>query len=184
MEVSHAGRCRVHWTPPQCFGTFLDAFILSWVLAATDAHAKNYSLLLSAGEVRLAPLYDINSVLPSLAAARRGVEPGQISAHTAALAMSIGGRSQPLDIDAAAWKRLAVDCGLPPAATLTRVGELVQAVPAAISAVVASVVASKALTVEQRTFAFDLEQRVLTRTGLCHSALLGRLPPSRRTRAT
>jgi serine/threonine-protein kinase HipA len=43
---------------------FLDALIWNWLIAGTDAHAKNYSLLLSGGEVRLAPLYDIASALP------------------------------------------------------------------------------------------------------------------------
>ncbi len=43
---------------------FLDALAWNWLIAGTDAHAKNYSLLLAAGEVRLAPLYDIASALP------------------------------------------------------------------------------------------------------------------------
>ncbi len=53
----------------------VDTLALSWVLGATDAHAKNYSLLLSGSSVRLAPLYDVNSVLPYLAPQRRGVQP-------------------------------------------------------------------------------------------------------------
>jgi len=43
---------------------FLDALAWNWVIGGTDAHAKNYSLLLAGGEVRLAPLYDIASALP------------------------------------------------------------------------------------------------------------------------
>jgi HipA-like C-terminal domain len=43
---------------------FADALIWNWLIAGTDAHAKNYSLLLSRGEARLAPLYDIASALP------------------------------------------------------------------------------------------------------------------------
>jgi serine/threonine-protein kinase HipA len=43
---------------------FADALIWNWLIAGTDAHAKNYSLLLSGGEIRLAPLYDIASALP------------------------------------------------------------------------------------------------------------------------
>lgn len=43
---------------------FADALIYNWLIAGTDAHAKNYSLLLAAGAVRLAPLYDIASALP------------------------------------------------------------------------------------------------------------------------
>lgn len=44
--------------------TFLDALLWNWVLAGTDAHAKNYSLLLSGSQVRLAPIYDVASALP------------------------------------------------------------------------------------------------------------------------
>jgi serine/threonine-protein kinase HipA len=43
---------------------FLDALAWNWLIAGTDAHAKNYSLLLAAGQVRLAPLYDVASALP------------------------------------------------------------------------------------------------------------------------
>lgn len=44
---------------------FLDAAILNWVLAATDAHAKNFSFLHTTGSrVRLAPFYDVASYLP------------------------------------------------------------------------------------------------------------------------
>ena len=43
---------------------FADALIWNWIIAGTDAHAKNYSLLLAGRQVRLAPLYDITSALP------------------------------------------------------------------------------------------------------------------------
>jgi serine/threonine-protein kinase HipA len=43
---------------------FFDALVWSWLIAGTDAHAKNYSLLLAGGDVGLAPLYDIASALP------------------------------------------------------------------------------------------------------------------------
>ena len=43
---------------------FVDALIWNWIIAGSDAHAKNYSLLLSGNAVRLAPLYDIASALP------------------------------------------------------------------------------------------------------------------------
>jgi serine/threonine-protein kinase HipA len=43
---------------------FYDALVWNWLIGATDAHAKNYSLLLSGSQVRLAPLYDIASALP------------------------------------------------------------------------------------------------------------------------
>ncbi len=43
---------------------FADALIWNWLIAGTDAHAKNYSLLLAGDQVRLAPLYDVASALP------------------------------------------------------------------------------------------------------------------------
>jgi serine/threonine-protein kinase HipA len=43
---------------------FLDALTLNWLICGTDAHSKNYSLLLSDRQVRLAPLYDVASALP------------------------------------------------------------------------------------------------------------------------
>lgn len=47
--------------------TFMEANIFNWIIGGTDAHAKNYSMLLGAqSEARLAPLYDISSILPHL----------------------------------------------------------------------------------------------------------------------
>ncbi len=44
---------------------FLDSIAYNWLIAGTDAHGKNYALLIgSEGRVRLAPLYDLASVLP------------------------------------------------------------------------------------------------------------------------
>lgn len=50
---------------------FLDALAWNWLIAGTDAHAKNYSLLLSGPEIRLAPLYDVASALPYAAHERK-----------------------------------------------------------------------------------------------------------------
>lgn len=50
--------------PREDVQTFVDAIALNWLIAGTDAHAKNYSLLLgAAGKNRLAPLYDLASLL-------------------------------------------------------------------------------------------------------------------------
>jgi len=49
----------------EAIGRFLDAVIFNWFIAGTDAHAKNHGLLLHGGEVRMAPLYDLASALPS-----------------------------------------------------------------------------------------------------------------------
>lgn len=45
--------------------TFVQALGFNWLIGGTDAHAKNYSMLIgSGGRSRLAPLYDVASILP------------------------------------------------------------------------------------------------------------------------
>jgi serine/threonine-protein kinase HipA len=44
---------------------FFDALMVNWLICGTDAHAKNYSLLLAGRQVRLAPLYDVASAQSS-----------------------------------------------------------------------------------------------------------------------
>ena len=65
----------------------VDAFIaalgFNWLIAGTDAHAKNYSLLLGDPPiVRLAPLYDVASILPY----------DEFDLHKVKLAMKVGGK--------------------------------------------------------------------------------------------
>jgi serine/threonine-protein kinase HipA len=63
---------------------FLKATIVFWLLAATDGHAKNFSVFLSpGGGFRLTPLYDVVSAQPSLDA-------GQIRHNQMKLAMAVG----------------------------------------------------------------------------------------------
>ena len=96
---------------------FLDALIWNWLIAGTDAHAKNYSLLLSGGEVRLAPLYDIASALPY------GKHERELK-----FAMKIGGdyRVYP---HRNTWDKAAVELGLDPEAVLERVVRLTLIAP-------------------------------------------------------
>jgi len=42
---------------------FVHALVFNWLIAGTDAHAKNYGLVLSGTNARLAPLYDVASAL-------------------------------------------------------------------------------------------------------------------------
>lgn len=56
---------RVSSDPETDVDRFLQANMFNWLIGGTDAHAKNYSLLIGAAdEIRLAPLYDISSQLP------------------------------------------------------------------------------------------------------------------------
>lgn len=43
---------------------FVEALFFNWLIAGTDAHAKNYSLLLHGRAARLAPVYDVISYAP------------------------------------------------------------------------------------------------------------------------
>jgi serine/threonine-protein kinase HipA len=100
---------------------FADALIWNWLIAGTDAHAKNYSLLLAGNQVRLAPLYDIASALP-------------YGTHERKLrfAMKLGGdyRVYPRHNR---WPAVARDLGLDREALITRVHELTDVVPDAFA---------------------------------------------------
>ena len=51
--------------PEEDVQSLVDAIAFNWLIAGTEAHAKNYALLLDGnGAVRLAPLYDLASILP------------------------------------------------------------------------------------------------------------------------
>ncbi len=56
---------RVSETPERDVALFLRAQILFWMLAATDGHAKNFSIYLHAGgSFKLTPVYDVLSAWP------------------------------------------------------------------------------------------------------------------------
>lgn len=80
--------------------TFADALIWNWIIAGTDAHAKNYSILLSGSQVRLAPLYDVASALPY-----------DIPIQKMRLAMKFGS-GYSVDPGSSPWKQLATELGL------------------------------------------------------------------------
>lgn len=118
---------RQHSSDPQeDVSQFLDALALTWIMANTDAHAKNYSLLLGYNNrVRLAPLYDLGSALPY---------PAQIDPHEIELAMRIG-RAKRLDrITARNWQQLARELHLPMRELQSRLQRLVARIPDAVAA--------------------------------------------------
>lgn len=76
--------------------TFIHAAGLNWLVGGSDAHAKNYSVLLTHGpRVRLAPLYDIASVLPY---------DRHLNVHKVKLAMKVGGKYKLRDIGLHQWQ--------------------------------------------------------------------------------
>ncbi len=100
---------------------FFDALVWNWLIVGTDAHAKNYSLLLSAGDVRLAPLYDIASALP-------------YDTHHRKLrfAMKIGGDYRVLPYQNT-WPAAARELGLDADAAQQRLLELARRAPEAFA---------------------------------------------------
>ena len=95
------------------------AVAFNWLVAAPDAHAKNYSILLARGQVALAPLYDIASLTPY----------SNYRASTMRLAQKVAGEYRVAEIGAAHWRQEAHDHGLDPDDFATRVEELVVAAP-------------------------------------------------------
>ncbi len=70
--------------------TLLRAQLLFWMLAATDGHAKNFSLrLLAQGRYRLTPLYDVLSAWPIAGARHDQLHPQKLK-----LAMALRGTSK------------------------------------------------------------------------------------------
>jgi serine/threonine-protein kinase HipA len=105
---------------------FFDALAWNWLIAGTDAHAKNYSLLLAGRDVRLAPLYDVASALP-------------YGTHERKLrfAMKIGGdyRVYPYRNT---WEVAAQDLGVDSDAALDRVLALADRAPEAFAEAIAT----------------------------------------------
>lgn len=91
-----------------------DAVAYNWLIAGTDAHAKNYSILHGVGGPTLAPLYDIASVLPY----------PHLRPQNAKLAMSVGGTTRVSEIDSRAWAREAAAIGVDEARILGRIRDL------------------------------------------------------------
>jgi len=91
--------------------TFFKAQILFWLLAATDGHAKNFSLHVGAGgRFRLTPLYDVLSVYPIMGRGARQLDP-----HRAELAMAVAGKNRHRrlrDIRRRHWNETARACGI------------------------------------------------------------------------
>jgi serine/threonine-protein kinase HipA len=70
--------------------TLLQTQVLFWLMAATDGHAKNFSIRLLAGEAfELAPLYDVLSAWPII-----GEGKNKLSLHRAKLAMAVSGKNR------------------------------------------------------------------------------------------
>ena len=119
LLMTHSSR------PTEDIETFIDALAFNWAIAGSDAHAKNYSLLHGAGgRVRLAPLYDLASVLPY-----------DFDLHRLKLAMKIGGKHRVREIARHQWEKLAVELRLDPEAIVARIRQMIAKIPDALALV-------------------------------------------------
>jgi serine/threonine-protein kinase HipA len=89
----------------------LDMVVVNVLTCNTDAHAKNYSIMIRGNGASLAPMYDIMC--------------GEVWQHvTKNLAQKIAGTTRGDALEASHWRRFARECGLNPKQVLDRVAEL------------------------------------------------------------
>jgi len=86
---------------------FIDSIVFNWIIAGTDAHAKNFSILHDqGGRHRLAPLYDLNSALP------------YYDVQQVKMSLKVDGHYD-MSLQPRHWERLAKDCRIEPEEVLT-----------------------------------------------------------------
>jgi serine/threonine-protein kinase HipA len=116
-----------------------------WLLAATDGHAKNYSIFLQRGDAyTMTPLYDVISVWPYI-----GDAPNQFRWRTAGLAMALRGKNAHYTlhtIQARHWHGLAMKNGGP------AVWEAMQAMVSRVEPAIAAVQARLPASYPERTW--------------------------------
>jgi serine/threonine-protein kinase HipA len=111
---------------------FLKAQIIFWLLAATDGHAKNFSIFLSpGGGYRLTPLYDVISAQPSLPA-------HQLHHNKMKLAMSVGNNRHYVvdEIAARHFVQSAEKAGIGKKVTIEVIDDVLSVVPHATQTVI------------------------------------------------
>jgi serine/threonine-protein kinase HipA len=114
---------RVSADPEADVERFLKANMFNWLIGGTDAHAKNYSFLIDAGDViRLAPLYDLSSQLPY---------PDLI---TQRVAMRIGDHYDIARVRLADWQNLARSCARNEEQVIGMLTDMARALPEVVSA--------------------------------------------------
>ena len=107
-------------TPAADVQTYGEALGFNWLIAGTDGHSKNYGVLIGAGgNVRLAPLYDLASILPY---ADKGL-------HKAKLAMKLGGEYLIREIRLSHWKKMARELRLDTDQLVQRVDSFAEQLP-------------------------------------------------------
>jgi serine/threonine-protein kinase HipA len=121
--------------PPTDRVRLLDMVIVNVLACNTDAHAKNFSIMIRGNGVSLAPMYDVMC--------------GEVWGNvTRQLAQKIAGKNRGDDLDGMDWQRFARACGLNPRQVLDRVGALAKSALAEAETAAAEVAAMPAGTHE------------------------------------
>lgn len=103
---------------------FLRAVAFNWVIGGTDAHPRNYSVLIAArGRVALAPLYDLASAL---------LLPTRTKVPELPFAMAVAGRKTLRAIDRIAWEEQAKRVRLNPGRVVNEIEDLLERVDGAL----------------------------------------------------
>lgn len=110
---------------------FFKALIVFWLMAATDGHAKNFSIQLhQGGDYSLAPLYDVLSAHPIV-----GRKSNQIAKQKLKLAMAVVSNSRHYliyNIVGRHWVAFGEHLGFSKAETVDLINQVYQATPVAI----------------------------------------------------
>lgn len=104
---------------------FMEAVVYNFLILGSDAHAKNYSLLLGVGgQVRLAPLYDLASLLPYVKQRK-----------DRRLAMKIGPYYRDTQIRPRHFERMARQCEFPYVELQRMIAEMASEIPEQVGSV-------------------------------------------------
>ena len=136
---------------------FVDALAFNWLIAGTDAHAKNYSLLAASRQIRFAPLYDVASSLPY----------DDRYLPRLRLAMKIGSEYRVEAITGRHWAAFASGNGLAPDRTIARIDELAERLPEAFR----EAGSSDAIAAIRSDLPARLVERVTEHVKRCRAAL-------------
>lgn len=136
---------------------FVDALAYNWIVGGTDAHAKNYSVLLSGFQVRLARLYDVASALPY----------DDLYVPRLRMAMKIGGEYGLDAVHGRHWRRFAQANRLDPDETVARIDDLATHTPDAFT----TSAKDKAVRALRSKLPSCLTDRVAARAAQCRKKL-------------
>ena len=135
----------------------VDALAFNWIIGGTDAHAKNYSMLLAGAQVRLAPLYDIASALAY----------DDMYVPRLRMAMRIGGEYGVEATSGRHWRRFAQANLLDPDETIERIDDIASRTPNAFK----TAADDEAVKAVQSQLPARLADRIATRAAQCHRQL-------------